>query len=861
MNKLFSLPIRLQLFVIVLCMAMFSMGIIIYTGIHERVNVIDDARQEIRAFAAVIAVQQQALTASTKQLLSAVSRMPELRQHNVARLRATLAEIIRLNPAYSTIFITDRSGEIWCSALPTKAQKISDRESFDKALASGQFSSGQYKMGQYSGKQVLSFYYPYNNKKGDIIGVIILGIDLTHIKQVITYLQMPPTSNYLLLDHNGIIISEGLNRDFIGQQYDNIAFNQMKNGPETDTFIATAHDRQQRLISYRKLRLDGEQNPYLYVRTGIPVAAILAQANKLLLTILSIFMVCLLGIIFLVWLIGKRSITDRVALLERSSLRLAEGDMTVRVADLVSGGELGKLGSTFDHMANKLAQREEALRRSEDNLQKIMDGSPAVIFVKDLAGKYLFINTLYEKLFHISKKDVIGKMDIDIFPAEAAAAFRDADLKALEANMPIEAAEVVPQDDGMHNYISLKFPLYDNNSKPFAVCGIATDITERKRLEEQSLKAQKLESIGTLAGGIAHDFNNLLQGVFGYISLAKMTIDNRERSTAALEQAEKALHQSVNLTTQLLTFSKGGKPFKKRIDLRPIIDNSANFVLSGSRSDLHLNIQEDLWQVEADEGQVGQVIQNIVLNADQAMPVGGTVRLNALNIAKDNGSLPNALPKGNYVMIAIQDNGIGIPEQYLSKIFDPYFTTKEKGSGLGLATSYSIVKNHGGMIDVSTRSGVGTTFMIYLPATVGEVQKKPAEHQQVISQLRRARVLVMDDEEMVRKISSELLRLLGQDVEVAKHGQEALEKYKDAVTAGRPFDIVILDLTIRGGIGGVETFQMLLQMDPHVKAIMSSGYSDDAETANYLSQGFKACLKKPYDVTALRNVLSTLLSN
>jgi PAS domain S-box-containing protein len=862
MIKLFSLPIRLQLFLIVLCMAIFSMTIIVYAGVHERTNVIDDARQEMQSFAAVIAVQQQALTATTEQLLSTLSRMPELRQRNVSKLQAALAEIIGLNPAYSTIFITDSSGEIWCSALPTKAQKISDRESFEKTLASGQFSSGQYKIGQYSGKQVLSFYYPYKNERGEVIGVIILGIDLAYIEHLLAYFQMPSTSNYLLLDHKGIIISGGQKNYFVGQQYEEIAFNQMKNGPETDTFIATAHDGQQRLISYRKLRLDGELTPYLYVRAGIPVAAVLAQANKTLLIILGIFMACLLGVLYLAWLIGKRSITDRVALLEKSSLRLAEGDLTVRVADLVSGGELGNLGSTFDYMANQLAQREKALRRSEDNLQKIMDSSTAVIFTKDLDGKYIFINTQYEKLFHVTKAGIVGKTDYDIFPREAADAFQEADLQALQANIPIEAEEAVPQDDGIHTYLSLKFPLYDNNNRPYAVCGIATDITERKRLDEQSLKVQKLESIGTLAGGIAHDFNNLLQGVFGYISLAKMTIHNREKSISALEQAEKALHQSVKLTTQLLTFSKGGRPDKKPTDLQTVIENSAKFVLSGSRSNLRLNVPEDLWQVEADEGQIGQVIQNIVLNADQAMPEIGTVNVSAANLPEEDlASHPPGIAKGNYIMITIQDTGIGIPQKYLSKIFDPYFTTKEKGSGLGLATSYSIVKSHGGIIDVRTKSGEGSTFTIYLPAIAGKIRPASAEKPQQIIQSRRARVLVMDDDEVIRNISCDLLGMLGHDVEVAKQGQDVLEKYQRALAAGNPFDIVILDLTIRGGMGGAETVQQLIKMDPQVKAIMSSGYSDDATTENYMSQGFKASLKKPYGVEALRDVLNKILNS
>jgi len=409
------------------------------------------------------------------------------------------------------------------------------------------------------------------------------------------------------------------------------------------------------------------------------------------------------------------------------------------------------------------------------------------------------------------------------------------------------------------SYTTIKFPLVQGQRTLLA--GYTIDITEQKRLEEQSLRAQKLESIGTLAGGIAHDFNNLLQGIFGYISMAKISSGQPEKSRAMLEQAEKALHQSVNLTSQLLTFSKGGKPMKKLIDLRPVIENAANFTLSGSRCDFRLDIPENMWRVEADEGQLGQVIQNIVLNADQAMPVGGTVIVTAANVAEAEASLPPGLAKGQYVMIAIQDTGIGIPERFLGNIFDPYFTTKEKGSGLGLATSYSIVSNHGGVIDVRTKSGQGSTFLIYLPARAGQTSGDATFEPEKRSLTRTARILVMDDEEIIRNLSSELLRVLGHEVEVSKHGQEALEMYQSAVAGGKPFDIVILDLTVRGGMGGSETMQNLLAIDPAVRAIASSGYSEDTRTVNYQKQGFKAFLKKPYHIDTLSEVLNKMLNS
>jgi len=325
-----------------------------------------------------------------------------------------------------------------------------------------------------------------------------------------------------------------------------------------------------------------------------------------------------------------------------------------------------------------------------------------------------------------------------------------------------------------------------------------------------------------------------------------------------LEQAEKALHLSVNLTSQLLTFSKGGSPVKKMIKLLPVIENAVKFSLSGSRVAYHINIDESLWVVNADEGQISQVIQNIVLNADQSMPLGGTIEISAHNVMAPGDSVPISLENGKYVLISIKDTGVGIPEEYLLKIFDPYFTTKEKGSGLGLATSYSIVKNHGGLIEVSSKTGKGTLFTVYIPAA--EDTSKDTEQTTASSTIKKGKILVMDDEQIVRDIAWELIRSLGHEVELARQGQEAIEKYRAAKESGSPFDIVILDLTIRGGMGGKETIEHLLAFDSNIKAIVSSGYSDDAVVSEYQKYGFKARLSKPYKIEELRDLLNVILS-
>jgi signal transduction histidine kinase/CheY-like chemotaxis protein len=431
--------------------------------------------------------------------------------------------------------------------------------------------------------------------------------------------------------------------------------------------------------------------------------------------------------------------------------------------------------------------------------------------------------------------------------------------RVFETGEPSAALHKHPDSDGHILYVETKaYPIKDASGNVISVIETVNNITERHLLEEERLKTQKLESIGTLAGGIAHDFNNLLQGIFGYISMAKLTHDQREKSLAMLEQAEKALHQSVNLTSQLLTFSKGGKPVKKRMSLLPMIENAARFALSGSRSECRITCDPGLWQVEADEGQLGQVIQNIVLNADQAMPLGGSIEITVRNISTADAQRPRSLGARNHVLISIRDSGVGISEHYLTKIFDPYFTTKEKGSGLGLATSYSIIRNHDGLIEVTSAVGKGTTFLIYLPA-VEPVAEQTRKGSAPATPIRSGRVLVMDDEQVVRDVIGELLRVLGHETAFAENGEAALTIYREAMASGRPFDIAILDLTIRGGMGGLETVGKLLEADPTAKAIVSSGYSDDAALSNYRALGFKAFLQKPYKIEELRATVSSLL--
>ncbi len=499
----------------------------------------------------------------------------------------------------------------------------------------------------------------------------------------------------------------------------------------------------------------------------------------------------------------------------------------------------------------------EALQSSEARFRSIIETASVGILVIDVESrKFRYANPEICRLLGYTEREFLALAAEDLIVPE------ELPESVAGVQAPIEgslhaAERTFRRKDGASMRMSINSVHMEFDGHPCLVA-FFTDITERRLLEEERLRAQKLESIGTLAGGIAHDFNNLLQGIFGYLAMARLSIDRREKAIAMLDQAEKALHLSVNLTTQLLTFSKGGKPVRTLIDLRPVIENAVKFALSGSRVTHEISFDEDLRAVEADEGQIGQVIQNIVLNAEQAMPLGGRIEIAARNVPAARAA-ELALPAAfGLVEIAVRDQGIGIPPAHLPRLFDPYFTTKEKGSGLGLATSYSIVRNHEGAIHVRSEVGKGSVFTVYLPATsAAREQPAAAEERPACS---RCRVLVMDDEEFVRTVAGELLRSLGHEADFAADGESALERYTAAKAAGKPFDVVILDLTIRGGMGGEETARRLREIDPAARTVVSSGYSDDEVVATFREHDFHSFLKKPYSIGELSRVLEEVLA-
>jgi two-component system, cell cycle sensor histidine kinase and response regulator CckA len=466
------------------------------------------------------------------------------------------------------------------------------------------------------------------------------------------------------------------------------------------------------------------------------------------------------------------------------------------------------------------------------------------------AGRSVWSEELY-RIFGVNPDQVepVYREFLKLVHPEDREAVKQKVRNALSRGEPLEQEYRIVRPDGKVRFIhSLSEFHADEAGRPLKSFGTLMDITDRKQMEMQIAKAQQLESLGILAGGIAHDFNNILTPILANISIARTYGDLREEIAELLTDAEKASLRAKSLTQQLLTFSKGGAPVKRVTSVAGLLRDETRFGLSGSNVRSVFSIDEDLWPVEVDEGQIGQVIHNMVINADQAMPEGGTLTVRAANVSVGPGN-PLSLKEGRYICVSIIDQGVGIPGNHLPKIFDPFYSTKERGSGLGLSTSYAIVHRHGGSIRVESETGSGTAFHVYLPATDQDAAQ--AERASGEPPRGHGRILLVDDEETVRKSGGEILKRLGYEVEFAAEGAEAVRAYDRAQREDRPFDLVIMDLTIPGGMGGADAAERIREIHPQSRVILSSGYSEDRALAHHREHGFCGVLAKPYNVEAL----------
>ncbi len=514
----------------------------------------------------------------------------------------------------------------------------------------------------------------------------------------------------------------------------------------------------------------------------------------------------------------------------------------------------------------KLKNSEENLSREKEKLSVTLENIGDCVITTDTKGNILLANKTISNIIKAKPDDIINKNFFDLFPLKKnneniniQDIFKKIKEQKTIFKLPIDT--YLLDENNNKKYIGGTFsPIISKNDTITGIVIILKDITEFKIAERERQKMEKLESIGILAGGIAHDFNNLLTIILGNLELVQLFSQN-PKALEKIKIAKNATLKAKYLTQQLLTFSKGGTPIKKTASLKNIILDSAKFLLSGSNIKFSFSFDENLYPVDIDKGQIYQVFNNLLINSIQAMPNGGEIFISAHNVSgeKIKHITDTHSP---YVEITIKDTGVGIPEEILNKIFDPYFTTKEEGNGLGLTTVYSIIKKHNGFINVKSFVNKGTIFSIYLPA----VTNKPIEKDKLTNKSSKnnqsvGKILVVDDEEAIREFIKTALSFYGFNVFACSNGEEALSIYKKEYKKKSKFDLVIMDLTMPGGMNGKELMKKLKKFDPQIKAIITSGYSNDPVMAKYKEHGFKDIIIKPFTIEELISVVQKILSN
>jgi two-component system, cell cycle sensor histidine kinase and response regulator CckA len=517
-------------------------------------------------------------------------------------------------------------------------------------------------------------------------------------------------------------------------------------------------------------------------------------------------------------------------------------------------------------ISGKMRTALDILRR-EERFRNVFEQSSDGIFITGIDGSIIEWNEKMQQLTGIPKIDAVDKNIRDVYLSVISGSTEneridqiqkyDAILSHVRKGIQVQdtfETSIHSIDGSLHQVQHIVFPVTSFQEGGFLLGNIIRDITDRIKLEDERIRTQKLESLGILAGGIAHDFRNILSAILGNVTLAGMELDHSSPQHRYLSSAETAVLRAKDLTSRLLTFSKGGEPIKNTISVNEIIEESAHLILTGSNVHCIFKLDDAMPDILADRVQIGQVIQNIIINAMQAMPDGGNIVIKASQVLLSSDQVL-LLGAGQYAVVSITDTGSGIPKEHLEKIYDPYFTTKPEGTGLGLSVVYSIIRKHGGNVTVTSIPGKGTTFTLYIPCSDPDSGIHEKGDPSSAPFIGSGHILVIDDEDIVRSVIKNLLRSIGYTAESTSTVEEGLELYKTRVEQNARFDAVIMDLTIKGGVSGKKGIQLFKELNPEVKVIVASGYSNDPVLSRFEEYGFFDALIKPIELRELSRIM------
>lgn len=852
-------------FKILLSLLLASFLPFVLTHVLTHKTIAQRIRQETEAnfiiYVQVVGKQMESLIAFTLDQTETLARTPAL----VSALDSKdeiIKEIRRARDFYNLfddIAVVDEAGRVLASTADEYQEDLKGQDWFKNALPRKpvvfpvQATMRPFRL-------MYRTVAPIFRDDGSVQALLICQVSLAKISQVVHNQVIRQGGDIFIVDDQGLLLEytdhkkllyrlepEKLRQEVLAGQTGFLEFEDTAGAPKVCAFSAMtgfgAYPGQNWRIGIIQDRRD--------VFSGI---AIMKQHILLIAIGGGLF------IIFLLFLLSM-AIVDPIKKLVDVSRRIASGDLTspVRIA---ANDEMGDLAASFNDLVRKMRFSRGELEAEKERLAVTLRSITDAVITVDLRGKMILLSETAEKLCGMTQGDVQNKDFTEIFSFEDMqfSPGEDPYLELIkESRFSVRGRRRVLRSatGKLKMVIFNAAPIKDNNGDLLGIVVVLQDVTAEEKIREELNKVQKLETIGVLAGGIAHDFNNILTSIVGNVSLAKFKMAPDSEEFELLTEVEKTSMEAKQLTQQLLAFSKGGAPIKKVMKVGPLIKESVDFVSRGSNIVCSYKVGPELWTAEIDGGQIRQVFHNLTINAIQAMPKGGHLTVTARNIlVQKEYNLP--IPEGMYLLISFQDEGVGIPEENLPKIFSPFFTTKTMGNGLGLAGSYSIIKKHGGHMTLSSQVDVGTTFDIYLPATSQETEPDIPMSLDIVQG--HGRVLVLDDESVVRSMFGQFLFRFGFDVVLTTSGEEAIEKFREAKTQGQLFLLVILDLTVRGGMGGKDTLRELQKIDPRVKAIVTSGYSNDPVMSQYQKYGFKGMLTKPFNFDELNIVIKQVLA-
>lgn len=872
MKQFFALSIRTQLVLITLIIALPAIVIIVHSGIQQRKSAIQDAYKLTQLVVERISSEQTNTAAAAEQLLVTLAQMPEVRQQNRDKVQQLLRKLNELHPHYANILITDLSGKTWAAVfMPPPPAMLNDRRYFKNAISTGRLSSGEYAVSKsMANKPVFHFAYPYQDQEGKISGVIIVAFRLDLYSSVFKNSPLPEGTNFLLIDHAGVILHRALEPEkSIGKKYPEDAFNEMVSGSDEHSLKGTGSFGDERFISYRKLRLQGEVEPYMYVRVGVPVKTTLAAADQTMLKSIAFFGAFLLGAFFLAYLVGKRSIADRIILLENASQRLAKGDLQVSIASAVSGGELGELAHSFDVMARQLMEREQVIRESEARLRSITDSAQDAILMMDSLGIITFWNPAAETILGYQAVEALGKdLHALLAPLRYQRAQKTAFAEFIQTGRGHAVGKTIElyaiHKDGHELPVSLSLSAVFLDGAWHAV-GILRDITTLKQYQDELLEARHSAEAANRAkseflANMSHEIRTPMNGVIGMAQLLRFTQPTKEQEEY-LDNLELSCKNLLELINDILDLSKieSGRlelesaAFSLRRCIHEVLANqSARIEQKGLQ--LVVDLDEQLPElVLGDSLRFKQILLNLLGNAIKFTETG------SITVA---GVVVSRVDAGCVFRLMVSDTGIGMTSEALERIFNSFEQADSSttriygGSGLGLSICRRLTELMGGRIWAESISGKGATFFVELPFVIqphtDEESLKPA-CQVIPGAMRSLKILVAEDNKLNADTIIAMLKRMGHEVEVASNGREALEKWHASVV-----HCVLMDIqmpVMDGYLAAATMREQEQKMGGHTPIIAMTAHALHGDRERFLAEGFDGYVSKPVEMQILAEEL------